>query len=403
VKRIAIIGAGPAGISLACFLQNSPFEVFLFEQNVDVGEKLKLTGGGRMNVSHRFLSHEHYFSFSPGVLKRIFQSFFFPRRFELFDFLGIQTVWEKDRLLLKLQNAPQEVARMKSDLLQQKNVQLLIQEKVVSLEKKGDLFFLKTFAGTRSRFWEFDFVVFASGGMFRMGESFYSAGDCYQLACSLGHSLTPVSSVLSPFFLRSNPFRSLSGISFPATLICPRSSRKISGDLLFTHAGISGPVVLDFSLFSSEDPFFIQFFSDFSEDAFLKIFQSRRTEKIFFRTFLRDYFPQRFVEWVFDQAKIPFEIRMNDFSSEQFKRIRMILFRYEISQYSLAPFAGSWTTKGGIVLSEIFPATLESRICSGAFFCGEILDVTGLCGGYNISFAIISARIVADKILSTSS
>jgi hypothetical protein len=136
-----------------------------------------------------------------------------------------------------------------------------------------------------------------------------------------------------------------------------------------------------------------------NEDEFTKKFSAARVGKKFLRTFLAELLPRKIADWHLGLLRLSFEAIVNEVTREQEKKLRENLFYFRLAGMRKMDYASCWTTRGGVDLKSVNMATLESKIHSGLFFAGEILDISGLCGGFNISFAAVSAKIVAESIL----
>lgn len=399
MKRIAIIGAGPAGIFATLLLADFDGEVILFDQNKRIGEKLRITGGGRMNVTNRVFGVEEFTSQSSRELKNLFKSKWVNRREEILAELGIEYVWEKDRAILKSGDAVAEVERLNNKIVQQKNAEFRGNATVFSVEPDEEKFAVEYEKnGTKSRE-IFDKVILSGGGMFRM---FCQSNEQknYSIPRNLQHTITKVDPSLSPIRIKNNPFKDLSGTSLVLQLIAPETKTKMTQDAIFSHTGMSGPVVLDFSSYlPSSGEFLINFLPQISEEDFFAGFLKLRQGKNLFRRYLREFLPKKVSDWHLDHAGISLTANIADISKEKVKILRKNLFRFEVKNAATFSYSACWTTKGGVNLSEINVATMESKIHPNLFFAGEILDVNGLCGGYNISFAAISAKILSERVL----
>lgn len=392
--KIAIIGAGPAGIYTALLLSGFRGEVHLFEQNADIGEKLKTTGGGRMNVTNQVFSDTEFSSQHHRFVEQLFKNPHFEERYKILDTLGIEYQWEKNRAILKSQNAPEEVARLKSKLLAQSNVTLHLDTKIISIKSVQDGFSIKDQHHGATNF---EKVVLTIGGMYRM-KDLGPPEQIYQLPTSLDHTITEVSPSLCPLIFPDKALRPFSGISFVGRLNDVKGKRSVTDDLLITHFGISGPAALDFSAFSAAEVT-LSFITAVSESEFREQFKAQRIGKNSIRKFLKVWLPQRLVEFHLVKSEIDQDF-MSDVPKAKLETLIKNLFHYPIPPCQKNVYPGSWTTKGGVPLCEVKTKNLESKNVPGLYFAGEILDCNGLCGGYNISFAMISAQIVADDLLS---
>lgn len=392
--KIAIIGAGPAGIYTTLFLKEFQGEIHLFEQNKDVGEKLKTTGGGRMNVTNKIFTASEFSSYDPRSVERIFKNPHFENRYALLEQLGIEYQWEKNRAILKSQNAVAEVARLKAQLEAQSNTFLHLNTKIESIIHEASGFKITWNNGQGADF--FDRVVLTIGGMYRMGD-LGPVEQIYALPIKVEHTITEVCPSLCGLIFIDKPLRAFSGISFVGRLTDVATKRSITDDLLITHVGISGPAALDFSSFAGEK-IELSFISEISEKDFVERFNALRMGKHSIKKFLKEFLPQRLVVFHLERAEIDQEF-IADLPKQKLQNLVQSIFHYPIPERRPNVYPGSWTTKGGVCLDEVQTKNLESKKIPGLYFAGEILDFNGLCGGYNISFAMISARMVADDLL----
>ncbi|MFA6917938.1 MAG: aminoacetone oxidase family FAD-binding enzyme [Candidatus Gracilibacteria bacterium] len=396
--KIAIIGAGPAGIFTSYFLRNFDGEVFLFEQNEKIGEKLKLTGGGRMNVTNKVFSAEDFSSSSKNLLKNLFKSPWVDRREELFEELGIKYKWENDRAILANESALAEVERLTDLLGKQKNLRIFTSCIVLKIEKIENGFIVKFEKENLSKEEEFDVVVVGSGGMFRIGD-YGNAEKLYKIPLELGHTVTNLKPSLCPIVVPNNPLKDLSGIAFNGKLFDVTGKKNVTGDILITHNGISGPAVLDFSSMMEGKNIELCFVAEETEENFEKEFWKLREGKETVKNFIHSFLPNRICDFLLRKNGITPETHIASIGKNVFKKLQKDLFHFELKDVNLPDYQFAWTTKGGIPLDEINVSTLESRLCGGLYFAGEVLDVNGLCGGYNISFAAISGKIASEAIM----
>lgn len=386
--KLAIIGAGPAGIFAGKFLKDWDGEIHLFEANKEIGKKLALTGGGRMNLTNKDLNVSHFFSDNERALKHIFKSNFARNYLDLFDDLGIKMKWEGNRALLESQDAAGQVRAWENEFKNQKNLTLHLGHEVRKISRKESGFVIDDK--------DFDFVLITSGGMLQLMKK-NNEQKVYSLAASLAHKIVKPSACLSPIIIPSSPFKDLAGTAMEIEL-SQNNKNKVRDNLLFTHKGISGPAVLDFSANWDQEVFEINFMPEVKEEDFVNEFQELRNGKNKLLKLLQKYLPKKVA--LFQAEKIKADEKMiADVSKDDLKLLRKNLFRWRVEGGQTCGYEQSWTTRGGVDLGEIKTSTMESKIVPGLFFGGEILDVAGLCGGYNITWAAISARMACEEIL----
>ena len=420
-KKIAIIGAGPAGIFTALLLEKFSGEVHIFEKNADIGEKLKLTGGGRMNIMNKRFSKDDFFSqLNPRKKDHFFRNPIAntPKISELFEKIGTEYFWDKNRAILQSQDAKAEVQRLKEKLLQQKNCILHLETPINRIKKKEvnnqEFFTLET----KNKDIDFDKIVISTGGMFQVKEQ-CNKEKTYQIPEFFGHSIAKPSPSLSPFRLtKENHFlNNASGIALPVKIFSgkflakkKKYEKEISDDLLITHFGFSGPAVLDFSaIWDGKEEVFINFLPKLSPQLFGEIFTTARKGKHSVHRFLHTYFSKKFIENLFSHPDFSEKmknlltgkeaIHIADISKQDEQLISSLIFSYPVRHPEKFPYQGCWTTKGGVDIQNVEMSTLESKLQKNLYFAGEILDIDGLCGGYHISFAMVCASIISQKIL----
>jgi predicted Rossmann fold flavoprotein len=248
-------------------------------------------------------------------------------------------------------------------------------------------------------------LVIATGGKSYPGTG--STGDGYRFAQALGHTVTPLKPSLVPVHVRDYPFSDLSGISFrEVTLSLFREGKKVhehAGDLLFTHSGLSGPGILDLSRYIEPgDTLKISFLPKKRREAFFhelagKLLASG-TLKV--RTILAGYqLPERFIDKVLTLSGIPPELTGAHLSVPARKRLVESLAGFPCVIAGSGSFEEAMVTRGGISLDEVDPKTMESRLVSGLYFTGEVLDIDGDTGGYNIQAAFSTGVLAAQSIL----
>jgi len=367
-QEVIIIGGGASALMLASLLPEQT--VTIIESNTKLGAKILVSGGGKCNITNANMDTKYYLADEDFVS--------FPLK--QFDQNALLQWLQRQRLEPVLRKECQyfceDSAKELVDLFCQasKKQRISLNEKVLSVSKRDEVFYVKTEKKTYST----TSVVVASGGLSfpKLGAS--SIG--YEIAQDFGHSIVKTAPALVGFTVQKEQFffKALSGASTKVNISI--AEEHCCGDLLFTHKGISGPAVLDASLYWDKGKIEIDFLPDFS-------WQSIKGSKKQISTLLP--MPRRVTK------AFLIELCLEDKAYHRLTQ-KEIAKLQSLSHYSFAP-AGTFgygkaeVTKGGVATSEIDNRTMMSKKEMGLYFIGEVLDVTGRLGGYNFQWAFSSA------------
>ena len=372
--EILVIGAGASGLMLSSLLKRKS-SVMLIDGNPKIGAKIAVSGGGRCNFCNEKLSVDHYRT-DPRFVGEVFRRY---GRDWLLD-------WAKKRgLALRNEKEGQFFCTRGAQSLNEifhreiRGVDLHLQTRVQAVSGRGP-FVVETDRGSyRARK-----LVVASGGLSfpRLG-----ANDLgLQIAREYGHSVLRPAPALVGLTLQPPQFfmKELSGISLPVEIRV--ASRRIRGDLLFAHRGISGPVVLNASLWWDRGEIEIDFLPDFDE--------KRLKGSKHLSTLLP--LPKRVAKAFLEHLEIEDTpaAKMGPATHKKLQNIR----RYRFAPAGTFGYARAEVTKGGVSTEEVDPHSMESCLVPGLYFLGEVLDVTGELGGYNFQWAFSSAAVCADAL-----
>ncbi len=377
--NIAIIGAGPAGIFTSIFLRDLNCSIDLYEKNGEIGKKLKLTGGGKMNISNKNFSVESFVSEEKNILRNIFKNPLANKVLSFFDEIGIDYVYEADRAILKTQDARIEVGRLYDKLYRQKNLSLICDFEVTDIKKLKNKFIINDK--------EYDVVVISPGSRVS-----------YEYIEKLGHSITDIKPALCPIITNDDVFYGLEGISIECAIKVLGSKKYYEGNMIFTGQGISGPIVLDATINEIDEGIEINFLPHSNKESFCKQIDTMRNSKVMLKNLLTQFLPKRLALWHLSILNINENINISSLRKSDLNLLVKNIFTYSLKNIRKTDIKTGWTVRGGIPLNEIIPVSLESKLHKRLYFAGEVLDVTGLCGGYNISFACLSAKIVSESI-----
>lgn len=400
---LIVVGGGPAGIFGAIYASQRGLKVAILEKKNRMGKKLLTAGAGKCNLTHTgepkdFLNHfgdngkflkSSLYNYKPEDLKKFFSDNklplvlveesgkYFPNTFSSVDVVN---------LLYKL------CRKNKVDILENIRVEGLscIEENQFLIETSTNNFMAKN-------------ILLATGGMSYPATG--SEGDGYPLAKKLGHLILEPKPALTPIFVRDYQFSDLSGISFKgATLELYRNNKKIGetkGDLLFTHKNFSGPLILDFSRYIHKgDLIKINYLgvkrSDL-EETFLE--KASLNGKQGIKRFLSELgLPERFTRKFFKLLNIRDDKKLSEISKKERNIILTGLLEMSFEISKLGDYNTAMVTTGGVSLKDINSKTMESKLIKGLYFAGEVVDIDGDTGGFNIQAACSMGVLAAKSI-----
>jgi predicted Rossmann fold flavoprotein len=374
-NKIIIIGGGASALMLASVLPKN--SVTIIEGNVKPGAKILVSGGGKCNITNEVMGSEYY----------VGESHFIQKSLELFD-ENVLLRWLDERKLRPVLRkgsqyfCPQSAKELLDIFLKEsKKQKMLLNEKVIEVSKKDDLFSVRTDKRTLTA----KYVVVASGGL-----SFPKLGASaigYEIAESFGHSIEKTAPALVGFTVQKDQFffKALSGVSTDVEIKVGEHSCK--GALLFAHKGLSGPAVLDASLYWEKGKIDVNFLPDFPLKNILKS-KKQLTSLL--------PMPKRVTKAFLVQLKLDDKIGAKITANE-------LSLLETLKHYSFAPagtfgYAKAEVTKGGVCTDEVDAVTMMSKKTEGLYFIGEVVNVTGRLGGYNFQWAFSSAYSCAQAL-----
>lgn len=392
--EVCIIGAGSAGLMSAIFAAQAGAQVVVIEKNATAGQKLVLTGGGRCNITHtgtvddfvraygksgRFLRHCLH-EFSPDATR------------EFFGQLRITTKVQEDGCVFPVSESAGNVQYALLGQCQKFGVQFVFSRGVEGVKKHGAEFVISAGKEVLTA----HKVIIATGGASYPATG--STGDGYKLAKSLGHTIIEPKPALVPLITSEKWCAELSGISRDNVTIFATIDKKkvsVSGPMIFTYDGIGGPAVLNLSrLLADHLPaqkpieIFIDVIPAMNEAELEKYLMNQLSQysKKIIANVLFELVPKKLGGLVCTLAGIA-ETTASQLKKEQRRKVIQLLKKLPLSIEVAAPIEDATITRGGASTSEIDPKTMQSKICPGLFFAGEIIDVDGPCGGYNLQIA----------------
>lgn len=403
--KIAIIGGGAAGLmTAATLLESSPqAEIFLIEKNDGLGKKVIISGGGRCNVTTGITDVRTVLTRYPRGNKFLSSAMYaFPPEqvFAWFEGHGVPLKVEEDLRVFPQSNDGKDVVGVFERLFAGSSVRIQLKTNAVRVEKQGEQFQL--FFKDQETPLVVDRLVLTTGGQAYRHTG--STGDGYAFAQALGHTITSLAASLNAFFTQETWPAEISGMSFEKATITAKREKEVSwtGPFLFTHKGVSGPAVFAVSglvAFETYDqmnplPISIDLFPDHSDDELLAALVERisQTPKKNLPNGLTGLCTKALVEIVCRYLGFSLEKHAAEFSKKELLQVAQWL--KNIKLHVVARGAGDeFVTAGGVDLKEVNPSTMESKLCPGLFFAGEILDIDGFTGGFNLQASWATGRL----------
>ena len=406
-KKLIVIGGGAAGFFCAvnAAKKNSSLKVVLLEKSNKLLSKVKVSGGGRCNVTHAcFTISEMIKNYPRGekFLKQSFHHFFTKDTIEWFENKNVKLKTEADGRMFPISDSSETIITSLLHEANKNHVEILMNHDIIRIEKRivenKNLF--QVFSKNGSII-EADFICVACGG--------FHKPDQYDWLTKLGHSIeTPVPSLFT-FNVPKNPISELMGISVDKAQVKINGTKfSQSGPLLITHWGFSGPAVLKLSSFAAKElskmnynfTISINWLEDYHENSVLEKLKSIRYEFAGKKIVNKNPFtiPQRLWEYHLQQSGINREIKWADLPAKQQNILAKQLCAQQFDVKGKTTFKEEFVTAGGIRLNEVDANTMQSKIVPNLFFAGEILDVDGITGGFNFQHAWTSGWIAAREI-----
>lgn len=392
-RRVAVVGAGASGLVAGLFAAACGAETVILESASDGGRKLLVTGGGRCNILParpdlaRFVTDS-----SPNSLRKILRSWPHAEIVAFFEKeLGLRL--EEEAGTGKLFPVSQRAADVRDRLQRaagRKGARLLANSRVTDLLEVNGAWRIERQGGAPI---EADAVILATGGLSMPATGSDGAG--FALARRLGHTVNETYPALMPLWGKTSPFSALAGITQEVEITARDAQRSCMarGALLFTHNGFSGPAVMDVAhvVARNAGARVTVRWTPHGEKEWQEMFAAKGGPRTVLNL-LRQRMPVRLAEALCDLAGVARDQSLANLKRESRLRLVETLTRGELPVAGHGGYESAEVTGGGVALGEVDPRTLESRICPGLFFCGEILDAFGPIGGYNLWWAWVTGR-----------
>lgn len=408
MNRIAVIGGGPSGMLAACTAAKNDCLVTIYERNEKLGKKLYITGKGRCNVTNN-ATEEEFFANIPRNHRFMYSSFYSFTNHDLIrllNTLGLETKVERGGRVFPASDKSSDVLKVLTNYVRQCNAEVLLNTRVKSISKTGDN---KFSVRTNNGDYTYDSVIIATGGASYPTTG--SDGDGYRFASELGIKTIDAKPALVPLVTIEEWPKELMGLTLKnVTLRAFDGNKKVfedMGEVLFTHFGISGPLVLTLSSIIAEHPENVKVFIDLKpaltreelDRRVLRDFQTAKNKQM--KNALFELMPSSLVQIILQLAQIDPDLAVNSLTKQDRARLVEIIKAIPLVIKGTRPIEEAIITRGGIDTREINPTTMESKKVSGLYFSGEVIDVDAFTGGFNLQIAFstgyLAGRSASEK------
>jgi len=404
--KVAVIGGGPSGIIASGFASSRGLDVTLFERNNKLGKKLYITGKGRCNVTNSSPIDDFFDKVitNSSFLYSSFYSFTNEDIMNLIERFGVKLKVERGGRVFPLSDKSSDIIKAFERFLEHNKVKVKLNTRIIDVEYSKGKFLLISENGNEGIF---DRLIISTGG--KSYPATGSTGDGYMFAKKLGHTITPLKPSLVPMETKEEWVKSLMGLSLKnVTLAAFINGRKIHeefGEMLFSHYGITGPIVLSMSnVINKYDNKSIHLIIDLKpalsieklDQRVLRDFELYKNKQI--KNGLIKLLPQKLIPVVIKIAYIDETKQVNQITKEERRRIVETIKGLPLTFKKFRPIEEAIVTSGGVSTKEINPSTMESKIVPGLFFTGEVIDVDALTGGYNLQIAYSTGYVAGMNV-----
>ena len=403
--QVVIIGGGPAGMMAAITAKKNHLndDIVILEKNSSLGKKLLITGKGRCNITSS-LDISEFIKNIPGNGMFMYSAFQKYTNEDIINFLeqnGVKTKVERGNRVFPVSDKSRDVLYAFEKELKKLNVKIYFDTEVENI-KKEDKFVIQTNKETI----EADKLILATGGMSYPGTG--STGDGYKFAKEFGHTVKEIKASLVPLeVVEKEECKSMQGLSLRNVSIKIKDLEKNKniyedfGEMLFTHFGVSGPIILSSSahliryknidklLNENKIKLYIDLKPALSEEQ-LDLRIRRDFEEIKNKEFKNSLFkllPKKMIDYIVEKSNINPDKKVNEVTKEERKNLVKLLKNLEFTIKNTRPVEEGIITAGGINVKEINPSTMESKLVKDLYFAGEIIDVDAYTGGFNLQIA----------------
>jgi len=388
---VIVLGAGAAGMMCAAVAGQRGLRVAVLDHARRLGEKIRISGGGRCNFTNMYASPENYLSDNPHFCKSALS------RYTQWDFIALVNQYgiayhEKTLGQLFCDHSAKDIVNMLMQECRQHGAHVQLRTEVLRVEHCTDGYTVHT----SQKLLQAEKVVVACGGLSMPKLGATPLG--YQLAEQFGHRIVPVRAGLVPFTLHDTDkqrYAELSGLSVDVIASNQRASFKEA--MLFTHRGMSGPSMLQISSYwLPGEPIQVNLLPQ--TDVLTQLTELRRSRpRMSLRSSIQEWFPKRLAQTLCEQYQWP-DKNLADCSNALLESVANTLHQWPLKPNGTEGYRTAEVTLGGVDTDQVSSKTMESRLQPGLYFIGEVLDVTGWLGGYNFQWAWSSGWVCGERV-----
>lgn len=404
---VIVVGGGTSGMMAAYQAAKNGAKVALIEKNKRLGKKLLLTGGGRCNVTNA-KAPEEIMSHIYGNGKFLYSAFSQFNNYDIIQFFsdnGVKLKEEDHGRMFPVTERSKTIVEAFQKMLEKQQVTIFYEASVGKIVVEHNL--VQGVRLTNQETLNASSVILATGG--KTYRYTGSTGDGYELAKRVGHTITKLYPTEVPLlsndtFTKKNTLQGLTLKDVSLSVLNPKNKKTVTHrmDLLFTHFGLSGPAALRCSSTivkqletESTVKLALDILPDQSEQSIINFLmtnaktQGSKTIK----NGLRNWLPERLINYLVTQLALNLELPINQVSEKQWEKLAILTKAMPINCIGTWPLDKAFVTGGGISLKEVNPKTMASKLIEGLYFCGELLDINGYTGGYNITAAFVTGYV----------
>lgn len=408
MKKVVIIGAGPAGMTAAYSASQNGIDVVLVEKNERVGRKLLITGKGRCNITNNCEVEELIANVNTNgkFLYSAFYTFTNDAVMEMFESLGVRLKTERGNRVFPESDRAMDVVDAMARLIKRKNIKLVTGKTVKDIKEKNGK--VESVVLSDGKEIKADAVIIATGGASYQRTG--STGDGYRLAEKLGHKITPLKPSLIGLEIQEDFVHKLKGLSLRnvAINVYGKKNKKIYddfGEMEFTDYGVDGPIIKSASCIMR----------DLSKESYKISLDlkpaldheklDKRVQRDFqkyinkrFENSLSDLLPSKMIPVVVELSGIDPATPVNSITKEERRNLVNTIKNIEMHVKRYRPMEEAIVTSGGVKTSEINSSTMESKLVEGLYFAGEVIDVDAYTGGFNLQIAFSTGYLAGSNI-----